>query len=275
MIGRGLPTARLGLAALALVLLAAVPIAVPFAHASSGSTTLPLTGSIHGPANVGAGLKGSFSVNAAGGPAQALNDTQVGTYAYTASISAVNTTGASITPVSGVLVNFTIALTLNAPNVTEPLTIYVLVNSSYNGQSTAQNFSYSVQIIEPYRLAATLVVGPNAAVAGFDLTVLLDNQPVGAIVVHGLSAGQSYPISFAYVPNGLAPGWHTFLLSLSQEHGLVSFAGGEQVLSVSFYVAGGGTDYTEWYLAGIAVFVGVIFIWSTSVGGRRRARPKT
>ena len=190
------------------------------------------------------------------------------------SISAVNTTGASISPVSGVLVNLTISLTLDAPNTTEPLTIYVLVNSSYNGQSVAQNFSYSVQVVEPYRLAANLVVGSTSGVSGFDITVLLDNAPVGQIVVHGLSAGQSYPISFAYVPTNLGPGWHTFQLSLAQEHGLVLFAGGEQVLSVSFYVADGGPDYTEWYLLGIVAFVGAILIWSTTVGGRRRGRPK-
>jgi len=258
----------------ALLALALAPGLLPLAHGDASGATLPLTGGVTGPSTVGTGLTGSYLVTAAGGPAQALNDTQVGTYSYQASISAANTTGATITPSAGVLVGFTINLTLDAPNVTEPLTIYVLVNSSYNGQSVDQNFSYSIQVVEPYRLSANLVVGPTSAIGTFDLTVLLDGQPVGQIPVHGLSAGSSYPISFAYVPASLSPGWHTFFLSLAQEHGLVTFAGGQQELSVSFYVAGGGPDYSYWYLAGTVAFVGAIFIWSTTVGGRRRGRPK-
>ena len=262
------------LLAVVLLMVALAPTLGPMARGGTTGTTLPLTGGITGPSEVGTGLTSNYAVTAAGGPAQALNDTQVGTYSYEASISAANTTGATITPAAGVLVGFTISLTLDAPNVTEPLTIYVLVNSSYNGASVSQNFSYSIQVIEPYRLAANLVVGATSAVADFDITVLLDGQPVGQIVVHGLSAGSSYPISFAYVPTSLSPGWHTFFLSLAQEHGLVTFAGGEQELSVSFFVAGGGPDYSYWYLAGAATFVGAIFIWSTTVGGRRRGRPK-
>ena len=170
--------------------------------------------------------------------------------------------------------NFTISVTLDAPNVSEPLTIYVLVNSSYNGASVSQNFSYSLQVIEPYRVTASLVVGSSSSVGVFAITVLLDGQPVGSILVHGLAAGTTYPVTFSYVPASLSPGWHTFFLSLAQEHGLVTFSGGQQELSVSFYVAGGGPDYTYWYLAGTLLFVGAIFIWSTTVGGRRRGRPK-
>jgi hypothetical protein len=258
----------------ALVTIAIVPSLAPLARGGTTSNNLPLSGGVTGPSDVGTGLTASYTVNAAGGPAQALNDTQVGTYSYEASISAANTTGATITPAAGVLVNFTISLTLDAPNVTEPLTIYVLVNSSYNGASVSQNFSYSVQVIEPYRLSADLVVGSSSAVSTFDITVQLDGQPVGQILVHGLSAGTSYPITFAYVPSSLSPGWHTFYLSLAQEHGLVTFAGGQQELSVSFFVGGGGPNYSYWYLAGAAAFVGVLFIWSTTVGGRRRGRPK-
>jgi hypothetical protein len=271
---RTLPTAFRLVVAVAVLTLLLAPALAPLARGGSSGTTLPLTGAISGPSQVGTGLTGSYTVTAHGGPAEALNDSQVGTYSYEASVSAANTTGAAVTPSAGVLIGFTITVTLDAPNVSEPLTIYILVNSSYNGASVSQNFSFSLQVIEPYRLAANLVVGSTSAVSNFDITVLLDGQPVGQILVHGLSAGTSYPISFAYVPSSLSPGWHTFFLSLAQEHGLVTFAGGQQTLSVSFYVAGGGPNYSYWYLAGAATFVGAIFIWSTTVGGRRRGRPK-
>ncbi len=258
----------------AVLALAFVPALVPHARAES-TNTIPLSGGIVGPSGVGMGLKASYTVSAHGGPSEALNGTQVGTYAYKASISAVNTTGAKVTPSEGVLVNFTVSVTLIAPSVAEPLTIYVLVTSTLGSANASQNFSYSVNIVQPFKLAATLVAGAGAAVSPFDITVLLDNQPVGTINVQGgIPAGQSLAVQFSYVPANLAPGWHTFLLSLAQLHGLVAFAGGEQVLTVSFYVTGGGPDYTLWYLSGASVFIGAILIWSTTVSGRRRGRPK-
>ncbi|MCI4354721.1 MAG: hypothetical protein L3K06_05085 [Thermoplasmata archaeon] len=272
---RSRPSSLSGLLLVAAVLaLALVPAMLPRAHADSANT-IPLSGGITGPSGVGTGLHATYTVTAQGGPAEALNGTQVGTYSYTSSISAVNTTGARVTPVSGVLVNFSVTVTLIAPNVTEPLTIYVLVTSTLGTANATQNFSYLVNIVQPFQLAATIVVGSTGAVGPFDLTVQLDNQPIGTIVVnHGLAAGASYPIQFSYVPQNLAPGWHTFTISLAQLHGLVAFSGGEQVLSVSFFVTGGGPDNTAWYLTGAAVFVGAILIWSTTVSGRRRGRPK-
>ena len=92
--------------------------------------------------------------------------------------------------------------------------------------------------------------------------------------VAALSPGASFPLSFSYVPPYLAPGWHTFSLSLAQEHGLVTFSGGSDQFTSSFYVAGEPTNKKIWYFAGATALVGAIFIWRKWVGARRRGRPK-
>lgn len=256
---------------LALALLAG---AAPGARAALlPAAASPLTGGITGPADVGTGLKGTYLVSASGGPAQAANGTQVGTYTFKASLSAANTSGASLSTTSGVLTNFSVSIQLIAPNVTEPLTIFVLVTSTYQGTNASQNFSFSVTIVEPYRLSAQLVVGPTAGVTRFELTVLLDGAVVGNVTVPTLAASATYPVTFAYVNPDLAAGWHTFSVSLAKEHGLVAFAGGAETVSQSFYVPGPPADNTFYYLLGAVAFVGVFFIWSMRVGARRR-RPK-
>ena len=68
--------------------------------------------------------------------------------------------------------------------------------------------------------------------------------------------------------------WHTFSISLASQHGLVTFPGGAQQYSQSFYVTGPPPDYTVWYVAGIGAFLGAVFIWSTRVAARRRGRAK-
>jgi len=244
--------------------------------AGATSTSTPLTGGITGPGTVGTALNATYVVKASGGPALAANGTQTGIYSYKASLTGPNITLAqgAILPTTGVLVGGQVNLTLKAPKVVELITIYVLVTSSQGTTNVSQNFSYSVNIVQPYVVSANLVVGHTSAVAPFDLTVLLDGSPVGSVRVPGLSAASSYPVSFSYVPSGLSAGWHTFSISLAAEHGLVSFSGGNQVYTVSFYVTGAPTNNTLWYATGAAAFVGVFFIWSTRVSARRRGRPK-
>lgn len=260
-----------------LLVLSLLPLALPGAGAVTpfAVPSTPLTGGVNGPSSVGLGLKTTYTVTASGGPAEATNGTQVGILSYKASISAVNTTGAAISPVSGVLVNGSVTLGFNAPNVTEPLTVFVLVTSSFQGTNVSDNFSELVQIVQPYRLSANLVVSSIAAVSTFDVTITLDGNPVGTVQIPALSAGSTYPLSFAYVlPSGLSAGWHTFAMNLAQEHGLVTFAGGTTQVTSTFYVSGPAPDYAIWYLAGASAFVGAIFIWGTGLGARRRGRSK-
>lgn len=242
---------------------------------SARAVATPVTGNIAGPSAVGVSLQTTYTITATGGPAEAANGTQVGIYSYTASYSAVNTTGAAFTPSSGVLVNGSVTLSFTAPNATEPLTLFVLVNSSYQGTNVSTNLSDGIQIIQPYRLNANLQVGSEAGIAPFVLTVDLDGSPVGSVKVPSLSAGATYPISFAYVsPGGLSAGWHTFTVNLAAEHGLVTFVGGLTSYSVSFYVPGPPPDYTAYYLLGITVFIAVILIYTLRVGAPRRGPKK-
>jgi hypothetical protein len=266
------------LALLGAVFLLAVPMmaALPTGGAPPPIST-PVVGGITGPTEVGTGQKGNYVVHATGGPAFALNGSQTGILAYAASISGFNTTGAVISPPSGVLVNQTVTLSLIAPNLTEALTLYVLVTSSVSGlnsTNTSSNFSFQITIVQPYHLMATLVVGSSESVGAFTVTVTLDGAPVGSVQVPTLTPGTSYPVSFDYVAVGLSPGWHTFAMNVAPEHGLVSFSGGSTAFTQSFYVPGPPTDYTEWYLAGASAFVVALFIFTARLGARRRGKSK-
>jgi hypothetical protein len=45
-------------------------------------------------------------------------------------------------------------------------------------------------------------------------------------------------------------------------------------VTLSFYVAGPPASNTIWIVTGVAVFVGVVFIWTTRVAASRRGRAK-
>jgi hypothetical protein len=259
----------------AVLLLAAVlPALLVAPDARAAPSYGALSGTIAGPANVGETQNASYVVNVSGGPAIASNGTQVGLYSYNASVTGTNTTGVSFSPSAGSMPNGTVKLELRASNISQLLTLYVLVTSSASGKNATQNLSYSVNVVVPYRITATLVAGSSGTLSPFVLTVTLDGTPIGSIPVGTLTAGARTPIAYNYVNPNLAPGWHTFAISLAQEHGLVSFAGGGESISVTFYVAGPSPNDSVYIVIGIGAFVGVVFIWSIRVGAGRRTKPK-
>jgi len=243
--------------------------------ASSATPYPPLSGAITGAQYLGVGLKGNYVVHATGGPAEAVNTSIVGVYSFNATLTGPNIQGGFVTPASGILVNGTGNLTVSGPaNASQTLTLSVLVRSGLNGLNVSDNLTYSITMLLPFNVSATLVVASGATVGPLDLTVTLDGAAVGSVQVPTLTGGTTYPIAFVYVDANITPGWHTFAISLAQEHGLVTFPGGAESYSDSFYIPGPPPNYTVWYVAGAAAFVGTIFIWVTRVGARRRGKPK-
>ncbi len=266
-------TATLLALLLGAALVGLLPLGAGPAHAAP--TYPPLSATVTGPTTVGTLLSENYTVTVSGGPATAANGTVVGSYTYKATFTAANRTGITFgTSPEGVIVNGSLTLKFTAGNVTEPVTLGVLVTSTYQGTNTTQNATLLINIVQPYILTATLVVGSGAGVAPFDLVVQLDGAAVGTIPIPSLTPGQSYPVNFRYVNTNLAPGTHTFSVSLVSQHGLVTFPGGAETYSQSFYVEPPPADNTVWYLAGAAAFLGAIVIWSMRVGARRRGKAK-
>jgi hypothetical protein len=259
-------------AVVALLAMSAVVPGLPVARALPAFGSL--SGTISGPTNVGTSGNATYVIVATGGPAVAANGTQVGIYSYNASVSGANTTNVLFTPSGGSMPNGTVNLSLKVSNLTQQLTLYVLVTSTLNRTNATTNLSYTVNVISPYRFVATIVAGSGGTLSPFALTVQLDGVPVGQISVGTLAAGTRFPIAFSYVDPNLSPGWHTFSVSLAEEHGLVTFAGGAESVSQSFYVTGPPADNTIYYVVGLGAFVGVLFILTTRVAGNRRGRAK-
>ena len=259
-------------ALLLLLLLPAFGVGVgAFAPGARAAGTPGVTGSITGPTVVSESSTSTFHVYGYGGPAVASNGSVVGNITYYATPTGPNLTGVSFSPASS---NFTgnrsDTADLTVGNTTETLVIDMMVSSVYQGKNQSTNFSYTVHVVQPYVVSATIFNPTPSTVTAFTVYVTLDGTVVGQITVTSLTAGGSYPIHFKYPTLGLSPGDHTFTISLAQEHGLVTFANGQTVYSETFYVTGPPPNYTLWYVAGIVAFFGAIFIFASRVAARRR-----
>jgi len=261
----------LALVVLLLVLLptlfAALVAVAPLARAAGSPS---VTGSVTGPTVVAYASTTFFQVRGWGGPAVAVNGSVVGNLTYYTTLVGPNLTGVSFLPASDTFTsNASRTADLAVANTTETITIDVMVSSVYQGKNESTNFTYSVSVVQPYVISATLVAGSNWVLA-FTVFVTLDGVVIGNVSVPSLSPGGTYGLKFIYATLGLSAGDHTFAISLVQEHGLVRFANGQSVYTETVYVTGSPPDYTLWYIAGIVAFFGAIFIFLTRVAARRR-----
>lgn len=268
-------TAARTLAVVALLLVASVvglgATGFATAHPNPNSSST-VVGNITGKTVLGFKAAAYYFINASGGPAFAANGSKIGNLTYYASVTAVNLTGVAVIPSTSGFANAAAQRTqLSVGNISEVVTIVVEIASVYQKSNVSINLTYQVNVVQPYVLTLSLVSDSSSTILGFLLLVDLDGTPVGTISVPSLTAHQSYVATFPYATTGLSPGDHTFTVSLVNEHGLVTFAGGGTTYSETFYVPGPPPDYTLWYLAGAVAFFGAIFIFVTRVAARRRA----
>ncbi|MGP8145276.1 MAG: hypothetical protein ACLQC7_06320 [Thermoplasmata archaeon] len=254
---------------LGFVLLAALGTALPASAAPTPTT--PIHGSISGHSVIATSSNGTYYINATGGPAFAANGTQVGVISWKAHVSGPILTGVTLSPNASVLKGSAPGVThLRAGKTPETLTITVEIFSAYQSSNVSSNITDSVRVVVPYVVRAQLVVGATASVLGFDVTVDLDGSPVGTVSVPSIAVNGTYSLTYDYATAGLSPGEHTFTISLANERGLVTFAGGAIEYSQSFYIVGPPPNYPLYVLLGVVVFAGVLFIFVTRVAARRR-----
>lgn len=239
--------------------------------AARAATTTPVTGSVTGPTVLATGATGHYTIYGTGGPAIAANGTQVGNLTYFISLAAADLTGVTVAPASAALgpgLNGTPILTVGA--VPETVTMTVMISSVYQKENVSTNLTYSVSVVQPYIVTATIVNIAKTTALAFPLAIDLDGQQVGVVSIPTLTPGGEYNLSFDYATTGLSTGEHTFTISLAAEHGLVAFANGALSYSQSFYVTGAPANYALWIVVGAVAFVGVLFIFALRVAARRR-----
>jgi hypothetical protein len=258
---------------LSVALMVLLPCASALPNISNSSN--PLTATVTGPSILNVLGKGKFVVTASGGPSQLPNGTMSGNYTFNATLSGGNTSGYSITPHTGPLVNGTATLSLVAPNNTGTyaLTVEVISNPK-TGSPAYYNTSTDFIVAVPYVLSTTISNPNSFTVNGAIVQVSLDGSIVGTITLPSIAGNGTYSLIYNYTTAGLPSGWHTFTLSIQGIASLLKFTNDQTTLTVSFYVTPAPVNYEYYYLFGITLALLAIFISLLVVGGRRKRREK-
>ena len=248
-------------------------VAIPQLPVAAAASYAPVQGNITGPQYVAVGSSNTFYINGSGGPAQAISGGLVlGNISWKVSVSGPNVTGVSVSPNAS---NQSLSpgnpghTKLKVGNITETLTLTVEITSVQGSLKASTNVTYTVHVVVPYSLHATLLAGPQK-VGPFTIAVALDGRWVANVSIPTIAANHTYNLTYNYASGGLPAGNHTFTISLANERGLVTFRGGALQYSQTFYVAGPTPNYVLWGVIGLVIFLGVLFIFATRVAARRR-----
>jgi len=255
----------------------ALLVLLPYANAISaeGSDSNPLTAHVTGPTILSVLGKGNFTVSASGGPSQLANGTMVGNYTYNATLSGGNTSGSSITPSTGTLTNGTATFALVAPNDTGTYTLTAeVISHPTTGKPAFYNATFTLNVVIPYVLSATISNPNSFTVTGAIIQVALDGSVVGLVNLPSIAANGTYSLAYNYTTTGLSSGWHTFTISIYGIQSLLKFSNDESALSISFYINPPPVNYEDYYLLGITLALLAIFISLLVVGGRRKRKDK-
>lgn len=266
------PRAWAGLLATLLLLTAGAVLLPQLPAAGATATYPPVQGNISGPAYVALQSSSTYYINGSGGPAEGTPGVVLGNISWAVRVTGPNLTGVSVSPNAS---NTSLGpgqpghTKLKVGNITETLTLAVEITSTQGTLKASTNLTYTVHVVVPYVVRATLVAGPQK-VGPFVIAITLDGRWVANVTVPAISANKTYNLTYSYASAGLSAGNHTFTISLASEHGLVTFSGGALQYSETFYVAGPSPDYFLWGIVGVVVFFGVLFIFAARVAARRR-----
>lgn len=238
----------------------------------------PFNVQISGPSLLSSNSSGQFFATARGGPAQLVNGTYVGNYTFTTSLLGVDTSGSFVSPVSGAFIGEQVNLTVGGLVATGTYTFELNVTSHGVGAHTTnltQIFSTQFQIVIPYVVSTTVKNLNSYQVNGAAIQVSLDGSVVGSLGVPSLLPSATTAVTYNYTTLGLAPGYHTFTLTLVGEGSLLQFGNGQTSYSVTFYVSGPPPSYTTDELTGLGLALIAIFISLLFFGPRRPRRKRS
>ncbi len=205
------------------------------------------------PAFAGSGQTVQLKLTIAGGPAGDFG----GNFTYTASVTASNDTGSSITPSSGTSAKGDFILNLTMPTeAPQKVTVSINATSTAGTSGNPSTFlvrEFTIEDVVPVVLRATVfntgsVDAKNVTARFYADGVLLNTQVVN------VSAFGSAVLSYNWTFLRVSSGKHVITVTVNDPAKLVEFSGGNDVISQVIFIGKQGNP------AGAILTIGVIIL---------------
>jgi subtilase family serine protease len=240
------------LVAVSFALVLAIPVAVMVHPAENASAYSGINIEFQRPSFAGKSQVVACTLLLNGGPA----GDEGGNYTYRVDFSAKNVTGAKATPntASDPSGFFRFNLTMpDEPGQTLTVTINATSRSTSTRASITADMNFKIKVVDPIVITAEVFNKGSVDARNVTASFFADGALLGTSVFN-ISAGSSAVLTYNWTFLKIDNGKHVVTVVLDEANSLVEFSDGNNVLSRTIYVGGGGNP------AGAILTVAVIVV---------------
>lgn len=243
------------------LLLMALLLCVP---AASAHTAPSVQAVLQGPTLIANSTTAHYKLIVGGGPASSGG----GNYSYTATVSARNTTGVSISPVSGSSALGVFYVNITAGGSAEVLTAKFNITSGTGSDRVNVTREFLITVVHPVVITVPVSNEGNVGVQGANITLYINGHYIGTKEVN-LSAGATENVTFVWLAYSYPQGKSTATVIVNSTGSLV-FSNGQTETSFTIYIPGNGNRLVEDYIIVGIIFAAALFV----LLALRRAKPR-
>lgn len=236
---------------------------VPTGHVSAvGDVFIRLDG----PTALATGSSQMYTLTISGGPAE-----QGGNFSYRISLSGLNTTGASVSPMTGNSTSGTFSLNITAPDIPQTLKVMINATSGNSAKSVTVEKTFSIRILRPIVISQGILNSGDVEAKNILVKFYVDDIFIGSKVVD-VPAKSNVTVKYDWIVVNEKPGEHQVKVVMDAQNELVELSEGNNVAYHTIYIAGGNTMGTVLWATIGGLLVLLFLLYSMKSKKKKYAR---
>ena len=218
---------------------------------------------LDGPVAMATGSSQMYTLTISGGPGE-----EGGNFSYRISLSGLNTTGASVSPMTGNSTSGTFSLNITAPSIPQTLKIMVNATSSNAAKAVTVEKTFSIQILRPIVISQGILNSGDIEAKNVLVKFYVDDRFIGSKVVD-VPAKSNVTVKYEWIAVNEKPGAHQVKVVMDASNELVELSEGNNVAYSTIYIKGNSTITTVLWIS-IGGLLAVVFLLFTMKGKKKK-----
>ncbi len=236
---------------------------VPAGHVSAAGEVFIR---LDGPTAMATGSSQMYTLTISGGPGE-----EGGNFSYRISLDGLNTTGASVSPMTGNSTSGTFSLNITAPNIPQTLKVMVNATSSNAARSVTVEKTFSIQILRPIVISQGILNSGDMEAKNVLVKFYVDDKFIGSKVVD-VPAKSNVTVKYDWIAVNEKPGAHQVKVVLDASNELVELSEGNNVAYSTIYIKGSNTLTTILWVSIASLLVLLFLLYSMKGKKKKYAR---
>ncbi len=218
---------------------------------------------LDGPTALATGSSQMYTLTISGGPGE-----EGGNFSYKISLNGLNTTGASVSPVTGNSTSGTFSLNITAPSIPQTLKVVVNATSGNSARSVRLEKTFSIQILRPIVISQGILNSGDIEAKNVLVKFYVDDVFIGSKVVD-VPAKSNVTVKYDWIAQNERPGEHRVKVVMDAQNELVELSEGNNVAYHTIYITGGSTISTVLW-ATIGGLLALLFLLYSMKGKKKK-----